>query len=148
MLTRAQQRNLFTDYFVLYHPAAEEKKALTTADKIKAKDPIIFGVLKCQPDIFYFVADWEDEHCDLTLTKLVDDLKTLEQDYALEEVRVPTDNDVEKLRAEVMRRVELVETTNSGNYVQREKAERQAEKSWAARAASRATGWVQRLFKA
>lgn len=35
------------------------------------KDPILFGKIK-ETDKLYFIADWQDEHCDLTFDKLID----------------------------------------------------------------------------
>ena len=48
----------------------------------KEKDPIVFGIFTDKENIFtldrlYYVADWVDEYCDLTLDKLVEEYKTM-----------------------------------------------------------------------
>jgi len=43
---------------------------MTEKEKEKAKDPILFGVMKNSRNL-YFIADWEDEYCDLTLSKML-----------------------------------------------------------------------------
>jgi hypothetical protein len=51
---------------------------MTKAEVEKAKDPILFGVLKGTRNL-YFIGDWIDEYCDLTLDKF---LSTLEMEEA------------------------------------------------------------------
>lgn len=48
------------------------------AQKAK-KDPILFGVIR-NSDKLYYIADWVDEYCDLTLEKMFETL----QDKVLE----------------------------------------------------------------
>jgi len=43
---------------------------MTEEDK---KDPIAFGKIE-ETDRYYFITDWEDEFCDLTLEDIVDQL--------------------------------------------------------------------------
>lgn len=66
------------DGFVIYHywdSAAEEKRQkkqkVTEEEKQRMRDPVLFGVIK-ESNRLYFVADWEDEHCDLTFEEMVD----------------------------------------------------------------------------
>lgn len=66
------------DGYVIYHyynPEVEkkiEKKLKMTPDEhAKMKDPILFGWIK-ETNRLYFIADWEDEYCDLTFEELVD----------------------------------------------------------------------------
>lgn len=57
---------VFTDY-----TGKEERKV---EKERRDKDPILFGVFKTQgtvADRFYFLGDWVDEYCDLTLDKMV-----------------------------------------------------------------------------
>ena len=63
---------LFTDY--------TKKEARKVAKERREKDPILFGALKKNVSDFgspvildrlYYICDWVDEHCDLTLDKLV-----------------------------------------------------------------------------
>ncbi len=93
-LKLARSRGLFDDYVVLYHPATTES-AKSTAQKIREKDPILFGVFNHSPEFLYVVADWVDEHCDLTVEKL-------EKDYALTTLHEPTEVDVDALKKELL----------------------------------------------
>lgn len=70
---------VFTDYTgEITKKVAEEKKR---------RDPIIFGAFEQKIDgvwdvfdRFYFIADWEDEYCDLTLSKMVDAMSKKKKD--------------------------------------------------------------------
>ena len=53
---------------------------MTAKEIEKAKDPILFGVIKESNKLFY-VGDWIDEHCDLTLEKF---LEVMEMETAKE----------------------------------------------------------------
>ncbi len=141
ILAKARDRGLFDDYWVLFHPVAPAPAkpgepaaatptpalAKTTADKIKEKDPIIFGSFAHAPTTLYYIADWIDEHCDLTLEKLVTGLKTVEKDYGLKKVRLPTDRDVEALKNEVLRRRQILKDTNMSNWREYEEKQRREE---------------------
>lgn len=52
----------------------QEKKE----EKAKEKDPILFGVIAGSTNL-YFVADWIDEYCDLTLEKAINIINGKEQ---------------------------------------------------------------------
>jgi len=59
---------VFTDY------TGKETKKIDK--KRQARDPIAFGTFKSKDNLvwnhrFYFICDWEDEYCDLTLDKYV-----------------------------------------------------------------------------
>lgn len=66
------------DGFVIYHYYDKEvekklakKQKMTPDEERKMKDPILFGIIK-ETDRLYFIADWEDEYCDLTFDEIVD----------------------------------------------------------------------------
>ena len=66
------------DSFVIYHyyeKAVEEKldkkQKMTTEEKGKMRDPVVFGIIK-ETNKLYFIADWEDDFCDLTFDDIVD----------------------------------------------------------------------------
>lgn len=63
----------FDDYVIFHYwnEKADDVKNMTPDEKTKMRDPILFGVLK-ETDRLYFVADWIDEHCDLTFDEMVD----------------------------------------------------------------------------
>lgn len=66
------------DDFVIFHywdenaaKKVEKKEQMTPKEKSAMRDPVVFGIIK-ETDKLYFVADWEDEYCDLTFKKIVD----------------------------------------------------------------------------
>lgn len=66
-------KHLF-DGFVIYHywaEGAEDVKKMSPEEKAKMKDPILFGWIN-ENNRMYYIADWEDEYCDLSFDELVD----------------------------------------------------------------------------
>ncbi|MGL5749263.1 MAG: hypothetical protein ACRCXT_01960 [Paraclostridium sp.] len=68
-------QDIFDVYYVLYtdYTGKSEKKI---ENKRRDKDPILFGAFKDDKkrtmiDRFYFLGDWIDEYCDLTLDQMV-----------------------------------------------------------------------------
>jgi hypothetical protein len=72
---KCDEAGLFDNYCVLHFDPDE--KATTQADRdaatAKRKDPILFGVMRGSRKL-YFVGDWTDELCDLTIQQVVDKL--------------------------------------------------------------------------
>lgn len=68
----------FDNYVILHFDPKGTSSSMTAKEKEKAKDPILFGVCKHSRKLFY-VGDWIDEHCDLTLEKF---LSVLEMEEA------------------------------------------------------------------
>lgn len=70
------EKKIFDNYVILHFDRTGESALMTKAEIEKAKDPILFGVLN-NSNKLYFIADWQDEYCDLTLDKM---LKVLGKD--------------------------------------------------------------------
>lgn len=70
---------IFDNYVILTFDPLNQMDQMTKKEVEKAKDPILFGVIK-NSNKLYFIADWEDEHCNL---RLEDVLKSLGKDKAL-----------------------------------------------------------------
>ena len=73
----AKVKNIFDELYVVFtdYTGKEERKV---EKERRDKDPILFGVFKNNAvvsDRFYFLGDWVDEYCDLTLDKLIDQYK-------------------------------------------------------------------------
>lgn len=73
-----KQLNLFDKFYIVFTDYTGEVESQVKAEE-RRKDPIIFGTFETLingmwdiHDRFYYVADWEDEYCDLTLAKMVD----------------------------------------------------------------------------
>lgn len=78
VLKKKQDTDGIFDGYVIYHyynPEVEkkiaEKQKMTPDEVAKMKDPILFGYIK-ETNRLYFIADWEDEYCDLTFEELID----------------------------------------------------------------------------
>lgn len=73
-------KGLFDNYVILHFDKNDDGSQMTQKEKEKAKDPILFGVCKNSRKLFY-VGDWIDEYCDLTMEKF---LETLEMENTRE----------------------------------------------------------------
>lgn len=62
---------LFDNYAVLHYDPSNKAWAETHAEKERRKDPILFGLMAGRRRL-YFVGDWVDELCDLTLEQIAD----------------------------------------------------------------------------
>ena len=75
--TIEKTKTIFDEFYVVFtdYTGKEERKV---EKERRDKDPILFGVFKNQTNVadrFYFLGDWIDEFCDLTLDKLVEQYK-------------------------------------------------------------------------
>jgi len=66
------------DEIIIMHTNQEDKE-LTEEEK---KDPIAFGII-AESDRYYFITDWEDEFCNLTLDDIIDKLDLEEDEIKL-----------------------------------------------------------------
>lgn len=67
-------KDIFDEFYILFtdYTGKEERRI---AKERREKDPILFGVFKQNRSIherFYYLGDWIDEYCDLTLEKLLE----------------------------------------------------------------------------
>jgi hypothetical protein len=86
------KKNVFDNYVILHFDKMGDSSQMTEKEKEKAKDPILFGVSKLSRKLFY-VADWTDEYCDLTLDKF---LEKIEMDNARELTRDSIKNELNR----------------------------------------------------
>jgi len=77
------------DGFVIYHYWNEKeddvragKQKMNDTEKAAMRDPILFGYIN-ESNRLYFVADWEDEFCDLTFDEIIDVIGKDEDEYIL-----------------------------------------------------------------
>lgn len=87
---------LFTDY-----TGKSERKVEAAR---RQKDPILFGTfqsatLRTVVDRFYFLADWEDEFCDLTLDKMVNEVEASKNRNIARTISTPAD--IEELKKQL-----------------------------------------------
>lgn len=75
--TVEKSKDLFDEFYVIFtdYTGREERKI---EQERRDKDPILFGVFKNNDNVadrFYFLGDWVDEYCDLTLDKMIEQYK-------------------------------------------------------------------------
>ena len=68
---RCDELKVFDNYVVLHYDPEAKSFAETEAERAKRRDPILFGVIRGSTAL-YFVGDWIDELCDLTLHQIAD----------------------------------------------------------------------------
>jgi hypothetical protein len=64
------------DGFMIFHywdEKAKDVKKMAPEEKSKMRGPVLFGLIK-ESNRLYFIADWEDEFCDLTFDEMVKEL--------------------------------------------------------------------------
>lgn len=76
----ADEKGLF-DGYVIVHTDPDNKAVKKT--KEEKRDPICFGVIG-ESDDFYFVDDWKDELCDLTMDEIIKTLDLEKSDFTFE----------------------------------------------------------------
>ena len=97
-----------------------KKKAVaepkTNKQNIKEKDPILFGTLDYEPDKLYFIADWIDEYCDLTLDKFVQTIKKNDPEYELDGIDELDEEYIQRMVKESRERFVRLKETDPGTY--------------------------------
>lgn len=110
-----QTKGIFDKLHVLYLDYSGEK-VKSTKEKIREKDPIIFGQFSYDDNRLYFIADWVDEYCDLTLSDFVDALKEKDEAYDTSKVEEITPEYLERIKAEIKDREDRLRNTNPSNW--------------------------------
>jgi hypothetical protein len=80
---------LFDD-FIIYHywdDSVKDVKKMDSEEKRNMRDPVLFGIIK-ESNRYYFIADWEDEYCDLTFDEIVDSLGKDEDDITISKPKI------------------------------------------------------------
>lgn len=77
--TIVKYKNLFDQMYVLFTDYTEELENEVEEQRKKETDPILFGAFKDNStntvvERFYFLGDWEDEYCDLTLDRMINEV--------------------------------------------------------------------------
>lgn len=113
IISDVKDKKVFDQFFILYTDYTREKLK-TTRTKIRDKDPIVFGAFIHQPERLYYVCDWVDEFCDITLEKFLD-LTFDNAELGLKDVEI-TDEYIKNIQNEVNRRHLRLKQTNMTNY--------------------------------
>jgi len=116
-LAAVRSLNIFDEFVVLYNDPLDQKLAKTTKQKVVEKDPILFGKVSFDPTRYFFIIDWVDEHCDLTMEKFIADFSSkIREEYALSEIQEPSQQSLEAVRLKVEKRHATLKATNSSNW--------------------------------
>lgn len=97
----AKENELFDEYYVIFTDYTE-KEAKKVAKERRDKDPILFGAFKSTDrnnipeERFFYIADWKDEYCDLTLEEMLTQYEKSESKGAKYTIDIP--KDVEALK--------------------------------------------------
>jgi hypothetical protein len=116
-IKQVQDKNLFTEFWILYLDYTGEKLK-TNKEKIREKDPILFGKIANNPDKLFYIVDWVDEYCDLTLKKFIEEVKSKDADFEMNTLPELDDNFLAGLKKEVEDRDNRLKNTNSSNFRQ------------------------------
>lgn len=76
-IQRAKNLNVFDQFHVIYTDLTDYKKTDDPEYVSKNRDPIVIGLfynrdLNFKYDMVTVITDWEDEYCDLTLSKMIE----------------------------------------------------------------------------
>ncbi|RDY88647.1 hypothetical protein [Bacillus amyloliquefaciens] len=87
---------VFTDY--------TGKVARQIEKERRDKDPILFGTFQDESsgtliERFYFIGDWEDEYCDLTLDKMISEVQEAKESNIAMTINTP--QDIEQLKIQL-----------------------------------------------
>lgn len=102
---------LFTDYTGKVERQVEKERRST--------DPILFGTFQNETsrtvvDRFYYLGDWEDEFCDLTLDKMVGEFHQKTKRDIAHTIKTPTD--IEELKEQLKQ----LSDNNRGGFIVKE----------------------------
>jgi len=118
-----EKAKIFDEFHVLYIDYTKAPEMKTQKEKIRSKDPILFGRFSHQPNRFYFIADWVDEYCDLTFDKFVTQFRDNDPTFGVNEVTDITENRWKLIVDEVKARHQRLEQTKIDNWRELEKQE-------------------------
>lgn len=82
----ADSKNIFDNYVVLHYDPDNTGQSLTKQELEKKKDPILFGVIQNSRKLYY-IGDWKDEYCDLSLEDMFNTLGEDTPDITYETVK-------------------------------------------------------------
>jgi hypothetical protein len=65
------ERHIFDNYVILHYDPDAKSWAQTEAERSAKADPILFGVVEGRR-LLYFIGEWIDDYCDLSLDQIAD----------------------------------------------------------------------------
>jgi hypothetical protein len=89
-INEVNKLEIFDNYAVLHYDPECRAYAETIEETKKRMDPILFGLIRGSHKLYY-ITDWIDEFCNLTLDKFVETLQIQKDSLKMEE-KVPIGN--------------------------------------------------------
>ena len=91
----AQVKDKFDQLYVVFTDYTGKEERKIEAER-RQKDPILFGTFQDKDkrvivDRFYYLGDWIDEYCDLTLDKMVNETENLGKRNIIRTISTPED---------------------------------------------------------
>ncbi|MBJ8109115.1 hypothetical protein JDS99_05545 [Bacillus cereus group sp. N6] len=88
-------KDKFDQFYVVFTDYTGKVEKQVTKER-RDKDPILFGTFQDEKsrtviDRFYFIGDWEDEYCDLTLDKMVNKVQASKGKNISMTIKTPID---------------------------------------------------------
>lgn len=84
-IAKASALEVFDNYVIMHYDPDGESSRDTAKEEDKRRDPIVFGVIAGSNKLYY-ITDWIDDYCDLTLEKFVDTLGIEKADLIEDEI--------------------------------------------------------------
>lgn len=111
-----QVKDVFHRFYVVFTDYTGEAERQVEKSR-RDKDPILFGAFHDDEESelnekFYYIGDWIDEYCDLTLEKMVEEMKAYENRDISHNMTIPSN--IEELREELNKYV-----YHRGTYVKK-----------------------------
>ena len=102
-ISKLNELEVFDNYVVLHYDPEKTGYKETEYERAKRKDPIIFGLIAGSKKLYY-VTDWIDEYCDLTLEKFVDTLGITKGDLHMDGKNAEKKEKLQKKKKKSQRR--------------------------------------------
>jgi hypothetical protein len=83
-IAKASELEVFDNYVIVHYDPKGKNRQDTAKEEYKKRDPIVFGVIAGSNKLYY-ITDWIDDYCDLTLEKFVDTLGITKDDLVTDE---------------------------------------------------------------
>ena len=83
-ITKMNELEIFDNYVILHYDPDRKSFKETFRELERRRDPILFGVIKGSKKLYY-ITDWIDEYCDLTLDKFVEVLQREKDTFKIPE---------------------------------------------------------------
>ena len=121
-ILEAKSYRVFDNFKVLFLDYSKENLK-STKQKIMEKDPIVFGVYNEDPSKHFFITDWVDEVCNLTLMQFVDKMQEHEKLYDFVSEEDIDEAFIKRIKEEFLIKRKRLEQAKMSNYKELAKEE-------------------------